>query len=71
MNIIENIIKVLVLRGVAGAGRKKTGCGRRIIIKEDLVAEDKSKLVSSCIGPNLDYGKKRPFYKGSNGRRKS
>ena len=31
---------------------KKTGCRRRIVIKEDLVAEDKSKLVSSRVGPS-------------------
>lgn len=31
---------------------KKTGCRRRIVIKEDLVAEDKPRLVSSRVGPS-------------------
>lgn len=31
---------------------KKTGCRRRIVNKEDLVAEDKPRLVSSCVGPS-------------------
>lgn len=31
---------------------KKTGCRRRIVNTEDLVAEDKLRLVSSCSGPS-------------------
>lgn len=31
---------------------KKTGCRRRIVNKEDLVAEDKPRLVSSSVGPS-------------------
>merc|ERR1712203_1282481 len=31
---------------------KKTGCRRRIVHTEDLVAEDKLRLVSSCSGPS-------------------
>lgn len=31
---------------------KKTGCRRRIVNTEDLVAEDKLRLVSSCLGPS-------------------
>lgn len=31
---------------------KKTGCRRRIVHTEDLVAEDKLRLVSSCLGPS-------------------
>jgi len=30
----------------------KTGCRRRNVNKEDLVAEDKPRLVSSCTGPS-------------------
>lgn len=31
---------------------KKAGCRRRIVHTEDLVAEDKLRLVSSCLGPS-------------------
>merc|ERR1712008_151224 len=31
---------------------KKAGCRRRIVNTEDLVAEDKPRLVSSCSGPS-------------------
>lgn len=34
---------------------KKTGCRRRIVNIEDLVAEDKLRLVSSCSGPSCRY----------------
>lgn len=34
---------------------KKTGCRRRIVNTEDLVAEDKPRLVSSCSGPSCRY----------------
>jgi len=47
----EFIITILVVKLGLVHG-KKTGCRRRIVIKEDLVAEDKSKLVSSRVGPS-------------------
>jgi len=47
----EFIITILVVKLGLVHG-KKTGCRRRIVIKEDLVAEDKSRLVSSRVGPS-------------------
>lgn len=42
---------------------KKTGCRRRNVLKEDLVAEDKTrKLVSSLWARLPGYGQKRPRY---------
>lgn len=35
---------------------KKTGCWRRNVPKEDLVAEDKPRLVSSIVGPIVGNG---------------
>merc|ERR1712183_384619 len=44
-------------------GYKKTGCRRRNVLKEDLVAEDKiRKLVSSLWARLPGYGQKRPRY---------
>lgn len=44
-------------------GFKKTGCRRRNVLKEDLVAEDKiRKLVSSLWARLPGYGQKRPRY---------
>jgi len=44
-------------------GFKKTGCRRRNVLKEDLVAEDKTrKLVSSLWARLPGYGQKRPRY---------
>jgi hypothetical protein len=41
---------------------KKTGSRRRIVNKEDLVAEDKPRLVSSYLGPVVGNGKEEgPF----------
>jgi len=43
-------------------GFKKTGSRRRIVNKEDLVAEDKPRLVSSYLGPVVGNGKEEgPF----------
>jgi len=48
---------------VSFLGFKKTGCRRRNVLKEDLVAEDKiRKLVSSLWARLPGYGQKRPRY---------
>jgi hypothetical protein len=42
-------------------GFKKTGCRRRNVNKEDLVAEDKPRLVSS-LGPVVGNGYRRDLW---------
>lgn len=57
------IITVLTCITRSFLGFKKTGCRRRNVLKEDLVAEDKiRKLVSSLWARLPGYGQKRPRY---------
>jgi len=63
LSIIPQLSSVVTCISRSFLGFKKTGCRRRNVLKEDLVAEDKiRKLVSSLWARLPGYGQKRPRY---------